>query len=631
MTRYIKLVSQAINAANQYYGGTPVMSDSAYDKLINKIGEIEKEVKPIVISPTQSVMGRTGNKKHVKKMYSLKDVFEVDPAVEFLGEEDVIGTDKLDGISLECVYLNGILTTMVTRGDGISGADVTKHKDLFSNIPSVITEQGLVSVYGEVVMTTKEFERYNKTLDNKLSNPRNTVAGIINSNVSKEEVTLLFIAYDTNNVHNVTYSETLNFLKKKRFTVPDILHSGKIIHSELTQLYNDQIKKRVDKEWVVDGIVFRINNNNIWETKGFTRKYPRGSIALKYPPSETWSTITAIEISMSVTGELIPTAIILPVEVDNTVIRKVSLYNYNIITTLNYKIGMKVKVIKSGDIIPKIIDSVPTDGESIVVPEVCPFCGVPTNINDNIPTCINPDCPEVLVAKITKYGSRGHMDIMFLGTQTVRYLVDSELVKQISDLYSLSEETVGIKDVPGYSRLLESIENSKGKPLDVVLGSLSIPYGGRHRFKSIVDKYGMDTLTISISKIGEVFGIGKHGAISIHNYLSNNKDEIADIIRLQNTPIPTVLEINDSDSRVTFTITGIPLLDNKPIKRSAAINLLKKFKLHFVKRVTNKTNYLVAEEPTGQKHENAIKLGVEIITLSNLIKRLKGNNDKSIR
>ncbi|MGK7921518.1 MAG: NAD-dependent DNA ligase LigA, partial [Trichodesmium sp.] len=505
-----KLREQLQEAGYAYYVlDNPIMEDAIYDRLYRELQELETEYPQLIVpdSPTQRVGEKPATKfvsvKHNVPLYSLENAFNIeelkswqerwqrqliiDPNSNSNPQEtvDYVCELKIDGSALALTYEDGLLVRGATRGDGNMGEDITQNVKTINSIPlrlKVNNPPPVVEVRGEAFLSINVFESINnereKIGESLFANPRNAAAGTLRQLDSKivAQRRLDFFAYTLHLEQNnsqfselSTHWENLELLQKLGFKVNP--HRQLCSSLDLVQAYYQYWdKKRQNLSYLTDGVVVKLNSLPLQKKLGFTQKFPRWAIALKYPAEEIPTIVQAVTVQVGRTGALTPVAELKPVQLAGTTVQRASLHNSDRLAELDLHIGDTVIVRKAGEIIPEVVrvlpDLRPTTATRFQMPTHCPECGQPVvkPTDEAVTRCINASCPAILRGSLIHWASRGALDINGLGEKLVQQMVNSGLVESVADLYDLTVENLTSLERMGQksaSKLVEAIATSK--------------------------------------------------------------------------------------------------------------------------------------------------------------------------
>ena len=651
MQEKIKAIREQIKYHNdRYYNqDNPEIDDFSYDALVRELKGLEKEYPEFADeqSPTQNVGGNVlfSPVAHRVPLQSLEDAFSLDELLEFDKRvKNTLNADceyvvelKIDGLSVSLEYENGVFVRGATRGDGNVGEDVTENLKTIPDIPKEInTEASYLSVRGEVYMSKETFRRLNEmqeVMDKKpFANPRNAAAGSLrqkDSSITKERSLGLFIfnLQAADGISFNSHEETLNYIKGLPLPVSVYYNKFKnmedVFH-EIQRLGD----MREELPFDIDGAVIKVNSFAQRELLGQTVKHPKWAIAYKYPAEIKETKMTDIVIQVGRTGVLTPNAMLEPVRLAGTTVKKATLHNYDNINDKDIRIGDIVRVRKAGDIIPEVIEPVThlRDGSEIQfsMPESCPECGsmVIRNEGEAAYRCQSIECPAQILRNITHFATKDAMDIEGLGPQIVKLLIEGGLIKTVSDIYALETDNIaGLERMGEKSafNLINSIEKSKENDLSRLIFGLGIRQIGKKAAKLLAKSFkSMDNLMSATAEdYVNVFDIGDISALNVVEFFQNPQT-LHTINELKKSGLNMEYiseEISEIFLNKTFVLTGtLPTLG-----RSEATKIIEDNGGKVSTSVSKKTNYVLAGEEAGSKLVKAEKLGITIISEEELL------------
>lgn len=627
-----------------YEQDAPTISDFEYDELFRELKKLE-ELYPeyaTADSPTQKVGSNVSDKfkeiKHKYRLYSLDNSNNFEDLKrwyeriqkEYPSETiNAVSELKIDGLACALSYKNGILTTGATRGDGIVGEIITDNIKQIKNIPQKLTDPINIEVRGEVYMPVTSFEKLNeKQRENggkEFANPRNAAAGSLRQD--NAEITgqrdLRFFAYaavfpDGNSPE--THYEILQLLKKEGFTVNENakLHNNVASIEEYCKYWEFERQKL---DYATDGIVVKLNDVSKQNELGYTARAPKWATAFKFPPEEIETELLDIELSVGKTGALTPVAILTSVQLAGTIVKRASLHNFDEIERLHINIGDKVVIKKAAEIIPKVIKKANPDSDNGIYPTPtnCPCCNAPLVKPEGevVLYCSNPKtCPAQIKGKIEFWCSKDGMDIDGLGEAIVDDAVEKGIIKDIADIYNLTEEDLMKLDLikeKSAQNLLKSISDSKNRPLKRFLTSLSIKLVGKETAELIANEFlTLDKVQNATKEaLVEIDGVGDKVAESVVEFFKDedNKKLLEKLHDFGVIPQSADSEkVSDKFKNLTFVITGTL---SKP--RSDYEAIIKSMGGKVSSSVSKKTSYVLCGENPGSKFDKATSLGVIII------------------
>lgn len=653
-----KLRRELTHHAKLYYVyDAPVISDYDYDMMYAELKRLEEENPEFFSpdSPTCRVGGKPLDKfqkvTHTVKMDSLTDVFSYGELEDFLvsvGEKlpNVLYSvePKIDGLSVSLKYENGIFVQGATRGDGVTGEDVTQNIRTIFSIPMTLSEPLNITVRGEVYMPRDVFNRINAKREAEgqklMANPRNAAAGSLRQldpNIAASRGLDIFIfnfqegELYTDGRTPTSHTEILDRLSSLGFPVVDM----RTKESDLKKIIS-HIEKiggaRDSLPYDIDGVVIKADSLSDRTILGQGTNTPKWAVAYKFPPEEKQTRLLDISVAVGRTGVLTPTAILSPVRLAGTTVSKASLHNLEFIRERDIMLGDIVVVRKAGDIIPEVLTSLPEkrDGsqKEFVMPSVCPSCGEPVFYDPDEAAavrCTNSACPAQLSRGIEYFASKGAMDIDGMGPQVVELLINSGLIHDAADLYSLKVEDISPLERMGEKsaqNLINSIEKSKSAGLERLLNALGIRNVGEVAAAALAKQFRtLDAcMDASVESLLEIPDFGLITAECVVNFFSHPQN-INLCLKLKAAGLlceAVAAPSSDKFSGLTFVLTGtLPTLS-----RDEASQKIKNMGGKVSGSVSSKTSYVVAGEAAGSKLTKAQNLGVKIIDEDTLLKMI---------
>lgn len=647
----IKELSEILKYHNKkyYIEDAPEIEDFEYDAMLRELEMLEEQYPEFLKedSPTQNVGGAALRLftpvEHSVKMESLQDVFDFEELRSFGAKIDTDKTSfsvepKIDGLSVSLEYRDGLFFRGSTRGDGVTGEDVTANLLQIKSIPKAIRFDGELEVRGEVYMPRESFiklrERQELLGDAPAKNPRNAAAGSLrqkNPKITAERELDIFV-FNIQKIVGKEFSshiETLDFLKELGFhTLPSYKKCENIdeVIAEIERIG----ESRGNLSFDIDGAVIKVDKLSYRNELGSTSKYPKWAVAFKYPPEEKETVLKDIEINVGRTGALTPTAVFEPIMLAGTSVSRATLHNEDFITSKEIGIGDTIVVRKAGDIIPEVL-SVCKHGENSKIfkmPETCPSCNSPVfrEKDEAVIRCTNADCPAQLLRHLIHFTSRDAMDIEGLGPAVLEQLVDADLVHNIVDLYTLDYEKVASLERTGektVQNLKNAIEASKENDLAKLIFAFGIRHIGAKAAALLSENFGNieAILEASAEDFEAIDGFGSILASSAAEFFS--LEETRDMIsrlRVLGLNMNSLKEVKDNRfAGKTFVLTGtLPSMT-----RSEASAIIESFGGKTSSSVSKKTDYVLAGEEAGSKLEKANKLGVKVISEEELKEMIK--------
>jgi len=656
-----KLRAEIRHHEHRYYVlDDPEISDYEFDQLMRKLQDLEQRHPEIITpdSPTQRVGGEPAQAfpkvRHQVPMLSLDNTYSLDELRDFdrrvrdlTGRESVnyVGELKLDGLSLALTYENGVLTRGVTRGDGVTGENVTPNVKTIRSVPLKIESKrleaagipGRFEVRGEVIMPRRAFERLNTQREEagepKFANPRNSAAGamrLLDSRIVAQRSLDMFHYYllVDGKVPFPKHSQALDALERLGFKVnPHRRRCGSF--QELADYIGEWETRRESLEYEIDGIVVKVDDTQLWKELGSTAKSPRWAIAYKYPARQATTVVRKIRAQVGRTGTLTPVADLEPVDVGGVTVSHATLHNMDEIERLGVREGDTVLIQRAGEVIPQVVKVVKhaPDGREFHMPKKCPVCGgeVFRAQGEVAYRCVNVACPARLKESLLHFAGRRAVDIDGLGEALVNQLVDRGLVKDAAGLYALTEEQIAGLDRMGKksaANLAVEIEKSKQADWSRVLFALGIPFVGESTARLLADHFdSLDALAAALrEELEQIPEIGPKTAVGIAEFFSEKRNREV-LARLRTAGVR--LERGKMAKRGPQPLAGMQfvLTGTLPhLSRDEAAGAISEAGGRVTGSVSKKTDYVVAGEEPGSKLEKARALGVRTIGEAELLK-----------
>ena len=643
---YLKKLAVLKAWARAYYvDDAPVASDEEYDTLYHEVLDYEKQNPSLADeqSPTKRVGGIVleGFEKasHRARMWSMEDVFSEDDLDEWIQRVKKTKEDftfycepKFDGASLNLIYENGKLKQAITRGDGSVGEDVTENIKTINSIPLFINYDKKIEIRGEVVIRKHDFEKLNierlSEGEALFANPRNAAAGSLRqldtAITAKRKLMFYPWGLGQNSLNESFLSQKMAFIYDLGFLKPPkivVTKDVKAVH----KLYDELILKRDEIEMMMDGMVVKIDDVPLQEELGYTVKNPRWMVAFKFPAIEKVTRIKDITLQVGRTGVVTPVAEVEAVNIAGVVVERATLHNFDEIERKDIRIGDSVIIIRSGDVIPKII-KVLVDrrhGNEIVVerPTLCPQCQGELLDEGALIKCQNLACSARVVNSIIHFASKKCLNIDGLGDKIVEQLYTQKLILHVRDLYDLTLEQLlsleGFKEKKALN-LLESIEKSKGVQLERFINALGIEHIGEVAAKKLAHQFGIEWLHVSLEDVISIEGFGEEMAKSLLEFIHVNRGKVEDLMSVLNPSVSAKIDIIDSVfNGKTVVLTGAM---SKP--RDEVKSMLERLGAKVSGSVSKKTDFVIYGEDAGSKLDKAIELGVTTLSVSELEKML---------
>ena len=646
--RMDELIDYINKASYEYYVlDNPTITDQEYDDYYNELLSIEEKYPELKRedSPTNRVGGAVLDKfekvTHDHPMLSFDDIFNEEEIILFDERiKKVVSTahytlePKMDGLSGSLIYKNGVLVRGATRGDGVTGEDITTNIKTIKSVPLRLTEDIDIEVRGEIYMSKKSFLEANrekiKNGEKEFANPRNAAAGSIRQLDSKVAAkrNLDFMAYFIPNPEDYgikTQKESLEFLRKLGFVTNYKLNGYAKNVKDITNYIDSLSEKRDNLPFEIDGVVLKVDNLEDEKRLGFTSRVPRWGIAYKFPAKEVLTILKEIKFTVGRTGKITPNAIFSPVHVSGSLVSKATLHNSDYCIDKDVRVGDTISIRKAGDVIPEVVevklDRRKEDSVPFKMVENCPMCNSVLVRKDANHYCKNEHCPSRKIESLIHFSSRDAMYIEGFGESIVEDFYNLGYLKNIDDFYTLDKYKDELMLLEGFgeksiSKLLESASNSKKNSLERLLFGLGIRYVGKNTAK-ILSKYykTMDNLIkADFDELKSINDIGDVIAKSIVNYFSDEKN-INLINRLKDLNLNMRYlgeEVNTSNENIngkTFVITGTLSRPRDEIKEE-----IEGLGGNVTGSVTKKTDYVIAGEKAGSKLTKANELGIRVLT-----------------
>lgn len=635
---------KTLNQANvdYYLNDNPTLTDNEYDSLLMELFRLEEEYPEYKLpeSPTSNVgtkiLDSFAKITHQTPMFSLADVFNEDEVEAFvtrvekeIKDPEFVCELKMDGLGVNLTYKDGLLISAATRGDGVTGEDITNNFKTIKYVPIKLKEPIDLEVRGEIYMTKKSFAEANKKRiangEEPFQNPRNAAAGSarqLNSAIAKERK-LDTVLYHVPNTTEKTHYDTLKELEK--LGLPINPNSRKVHNfQEIKEYIEEWTEKRPDLPYEIDGIVIKLNDIAGQRKMGNTARYPRWAVAYKFPAEKVVTQLEDIIFTVGRTGQITPNAVLAPVKVAGSTIRRATLHNESYIREKDLRIGDYVIIHKAGDVIPEVVEPVLERRQNVSLFEMiseCPICHTkliksPSGIDY---LCPNNHCPARKIEGLIHFVSRPAMNIDGLGDAIIEDFYNMNIITKIEDIYNLKERKEELIELEGFGKksvdnLLTSIEASKNNSLERLLFALGISGIGAKTAKVLAKKYdNIDNLmNATTEELTAIKDIGEVLANNIHDYFTK-EENIKLINNLKNIGINMTYKgektlNNPLISNKKFVITGtISFMTRDEIK-----NILEKYDGTAVESVSKKTDVVIVGDSPGSKYEKAQKLGIEI-------------------
>lgn len=658
MNERIQEIIDILNEANYNYYvlDNPTITDQEYDRYMQELISLEEKYPELKRenSPTSRVGGTVIDEfkkvTHKIPMLSLSNVFNESDIINFddrvrkeVNNPKYVVEPKIDGLSVSLYYENGEFVRAATRGDGVTGEDITHNVLTIKNVPLKLTENVTIEVRGEIYMDKDTFNSINEERERNgfplFANPRNTAAGSIrqlDSKIAASRNLKTFIYHLPNaldfGIHY--HSEALEYMKKLGFVVNDHIKLVDSISSllEYVSYWNEN---RDSLPYEIDGLVIKLNDIDEQQRLGFTAKYPKWATAYKFPATRVLTKLKEIKFTVGRTGQVTPNAILEPVRLMGSVISKATLHNEDYVLSKDIRTGDIVSIIKAGDVIPRVEESIVERRTGSEVPfvmtDVCPICGSKLVKKDASYYCVNDLCDAKNIEKLIHFASRDAMNIDGFGEQIVEDFYNMGYLRSYIDFYRLKKYRNELMELEGFgvksiNLLLDGIEESKNNSLERLLFALGIRYVGSKTAKILAKRFGnIDSImNCSYDDLVDVRDVGTVIAKSVVDYFSldDNVKLISDLKEIGvNMNYNGAVEVLDEEfSGKTFVLTGTL----EKYKRNELKEIIESKGGNVSGSVSKKTDVVIAGVDPGSKYDNALKLGITIWDENELIVKLGG-------
>jgi DNA ligase (NAD+) len=639
-TAYKTAVEQLKKYSYHYYVlDDPITTDEEYDILYHKVVAYEHEHPEEIIpdSPTQRVGDVPQDKfekaKHLSRMWSLEDLFNreeldkwVDRIVKSYGDVRFYCEPKFDGASLNLIYDNGALIQAITRGDGVEGEDVTQNAKTIQSIPLTIDYKERIEIRGEVVIFKEDFEKINEERlrngDSLFANPRNAAAGSLRQLDTRITASrrLVFMPYGigVNSLELKNLSDRMEWVYALGFRNSHMLHlcTGA---DAIEAFYHEMRLERDNFAMLLDGMVIKVDSISVQDELGYTVKNPRWAAAYKFPAIEKLTTLKEVIMQVGRSGVVTPVAIVAPVDIEGVVVERSTLHNFDEIERKDIRIGDKVIILRSGDVIPKIIKVITQerDGSEQIIerPTTCPVCGSELLDEGALIKCQNMDCEARVVNSIIYFASKACLNIDGLGDKIVEALHKSGMVREVIDLFGLTMEQLlsleGFKAKKSQN-LLDAIQAARGCDCWRFINALGIEHIGEVASKGLCNAFGSAFDRADKESLIALDGFGGEMVESILEFVRVNGAKINALreVLIPKEPLKKVAVENPFKGK-SVVITGSMSVPRDQIKV-----ILEELGAKVVSSVSKKTDYVVYGEDAGSKYDKAVELGVSLLTES---------------
>ena len=636
---YKKAVEKLNLYSHHYYVlDDPLTTDEVYDKLYHEVVEYEisNHDKILQNSPTQRVGDIVSDgfvkAPHLTRMWSLEDIFDAEDLQKWLTKTYKLDKNisfycepKYDGASLNLIYENGELIQGITRGDGTIGELITQNVKTIRSVPLTIAHKEKIEIRGEVVIFKDEFEKINNERLKKgeavFANPRNAAAGSLrqlDSSITAAR-NLVFLPYGVgeNSLPHKLLSEKMDYIYELGFRKPPQRSTCKGF-DEIETIYEVMKKDRDSYSMMLDGMVIKVDEIASQIDMGYTVKVPRFAVAYKFPAVEKITTLKEIVLQVGRSGAVTPVAIVEPTDIDGVIVERATLHNFDEIDRKDIRIHDKVIILRSGDVIPKIIKVLTheRDGSQVpyIRPTLCPVCSSELLDEGVLLKCQNLTCEARIVNSIIYFASKPCLNIDGLGNKIVEALFTSGLVKSVVDLFDLTLDKLlfleGFKEKKSQN-LLNSLENAKGCEYWRFINSLGIEHVGEVASKTLSENFGSSFIDATKEQIVTCDGIGEEMAESVLEFVRVNRDTIQ---TLQDILKPLEPIQKEEAQENPFKAKTVVLTGTMSQSRGEIKDILEYLGAKVSGSVSKKTDFVIYGEDAGSKYDKAMDLGVKCIT-----------------
>ncbi len=658
MNELIEIIREA--DYNYHTLDMPTITDQEYDNYMRELYKLEEKYPELKqdMSPTSRVGGEIIDSfkkiKHEVPMMSLSNVFNEDEIIAFdervkkeYPNPSYVVELKIDGLSVSLLYKKGILVRAATRGDGITGEDITHNVKTIKSIPLRLKEPLDIEIRGEIYMSKDSFNKTNEDRKKEglelFANPRNAAAGSIrqlDSSVAAKRKLDAFLYHlpEAEKFGIYTHADALNYMKKLGFIVnPNIELVNNI--NELLVYVDKWTQNRASLPYEIDGIVIKLNDLNGQKKLGFTARYPKWATAYKFPATEVLTKLKEFKFTVGRTGQVTPNAILEPVLLMGSTISKTTLHNEDYVVQKDLRKGDTVAIKKAGDVIPEVVRAVTErrngTEEKFEMIKNCPICNSPLIRRENEAAyyCVNPKCDARKIEGLCHFVSRDAMYIDGFGDAIIEDFYNMGYLKSIVDFYNLYKYKEELMELEGFgsksiTNLLTSIENSKKNSLERLLFALGIRHVGKKSAKILASHHKTldNIINATYEELIETDNIGDIMAKSIKNYFSIEENiELINQLKQIGVNMDYLGEEVTSDENFmnkTFVLTG----SLSELTRDEAGNIIELRGGSVTSSVTKKTDVVIVGENPGSKYNKAIELGITIWNEKEFIEKIKEKN-----
>jgi DNA ligase (NAD+) len=635
---YKTAVAQLNKYAHHYYVlDNPITTDEEYDRLYHEVVTYETDHPDEIIntSPTQRVGDVTQEKfdkaQHLSRMWSLENLFSredletwVNRITKMYSNVRFYCEPKFDGVSLNLIYNKGTLIQAITRGNGVEGEDVTQNAKTIQTIPLTIDYLDLIEIRGEVVIFKTDFEIINeerfKNGEQLFTNPRNAAAGSLRQLDPRVTASrrLVFIPHGIGkNTLEIPYlSERVEWVHTLGFH-RSMMSSPCFDTDEIEDFYQQMRRDRDNFVMLIDGMVIKVDAIMVQYELGYTVKNPRWAAAYKFPAIEKLTTLREVIWQVGRSGVVTPVAVVDPVDIDGVTVERSTLHNFDEIGRKDMRIGDKIIILRSGDVIPKIVKVV-TEARigsevSITRPTHCPACGSVLLDEKVLLKCQNMGCKARVVNSIVYFASKSCLNIDGLGDKIAETLYTAGLVRDVTDLFSLTLEQLltleGFK-IKKSQNLIDAIHASRECECWRFINALGIEHIGEVASKMLCETFGTAFDRASREEILTLEGFGDEMVESILEFVRINEAKITSLREILKPTIPTKIEAVENPFKdKTVAITGSMSIPRDKVKK-----MLESLGAKITSSISKKTDYVIYGEDVGHKYDKAVSLNIPLIS-----------------
>lgn len=649
LQRIQALVNMLTEASYEYYNtGHPTMDDTEFDRYIDELQKLENETGIVLEnSPTinagSRVIAEQKEITHEHPMLSLKKIHNVEEIMNFVKDKKCVASVKLDGLTMSATYINGELTRLETRGNGVAGNDIMVHKNSIAGLPQKINHSGRYVIDGECIVTYDNFQKINKSLeeDEKFSNPRNMASGSLNlldSNISGKRG-LAFVAWNViEDTEGYTNSMLHNFSRAKDlgFTVVPYREVYQYNNTDIDMILTTMKEQAAYYEYPMDGVVISYDDIEYGKSLGRTEHHFNHSVAYKFEDELYKTKLVDIEWNTSKSGLVNPVAVFEPIDLGGAVTTRATLHNISYIESLQLGIGDTILVYRANMVIPKVHDNL-TCSNTWTLPEKCPCCGGAVEVHNENGSktlhCLNPDCQAKLLGKLAHYCSKNALNIDGISEATLKKFIDLGWLTCFKDIFALKEHASEMVMLDGFGeksveKLLNAIEKSRNTTLDRFIYSLSVPLIGRSASKDIAKACDGDIeefvniMSANLYPFLHIGGFGEEMCKSIVSWWNENKFAFMELSKeFDFTETKKVDNKVSLDGKV-FVITGS--LEHYK-NRDELVSVIEELGAKVTGSVSAKTNYLINNDTqsNSSKNKKAKELNIPILSEEEFISMIQ--------